>query len=109
LAPAGSARDMFLHIHDHYLNEAYELLTNLPELQGKARVYKTQDLIDGEFFGAGKPSERFLERVGNLVILSHDGQSVYWYQKGRYGQDFYGHHGGLAPGEMDIPLLALAY
>jgi hypothetical protein len=43
------------------------------------------------------------------VILPHDRQSVYWYQKGRYGQDFYGHHGGLVPAEMDIPLLALRY
>lgn len=109
LAPAGSPRDMFLHIREERLDEAFDLLTNLPELQGKAKIYKVSDLIHAGYFSAGRPSERFLERVANLVILSYDGQSAYWYQKGRYEQEFYGHHGGLVPGEMDIPLLALAY
>ena len=30
-------------------------------------------------------------------------------EKGRYEMEFYGHHGGLTPWELEIPLLALAY
>ena len=28
---------------------------------------------------------------------------------GRFEQKFYGHHGGLTPGEMEIPLLMYAF
>jgi hypothetical protein len=107
LAPAGSARDLFFHIHPDRLDEVYETLTNLPELQGKAEVHKVADLLQAGLFGT--PSQRLLERVGNLVILPYPGESVYWYQKGLHEQTFYGHHGGLTPAEMDIPLLALSY
>lgn len=107
LAPAGSARDLFFHIRDERLDDIFAALSALPELQGKAEVYKTADLIQAGLFGT--PSQRLLERVGNLVILPYPGESVYWYQKGRHEQGFWGHHGGLTSAEMDIPLLALSY
>jgi hypothetical protein len=65
------------------------------------------DLIDAGFFGRQPPSHAFLERVGNLVILPYRGETVWWYEKDRFEQRFYGHHGGLTPQEMEIPFLAL--
>jgi hypothetical protein len=50
-----------------------------------------------------------MSRVGNLVILPYDGETVWWYDPGRFEQKFYGHHGGLTPGEMEIPLLMYAF
>jgi hypothetical protein len=50
-----------------------------------------------------------LQRVADLVILPYNGETVWWYEKGRYEMLFYGHHGGLTPNELEIPLLALAY
>lgn len=108
LAPAGSPRDLFLHVYEDRLEEAYDLLSNLPELQGKAEVHRVKDLIGAGCFGK-TVSQRFMERVGDLCILPYEGESVYWYQKGRYEQIFYGHHGGLTQGELEIPLLALGY
>ncbi|MBX5450079.1 alkaline phosphatase family protein [Thermogemmatispora sp.] len=105
LVAAGSARDMFLYVREEALDEALALLKRL--LAGRAEVYPTQELIDKRFFGREVPSERFLQRVGNVVLLPYEGESVWWFEKGRFEMRFHGHHGGLTPAEMQIPLLLL--
>ena len=104
LVPAGSARDMFLHIKDELLEEAQEFLRD--RLEGKAEVVKTEWLVEHGYFGP-EISSQFQARVGNLVILPYRYESVWWYEKDRFDQRFYGHHGGLTPQEMEIPLITL--
>ena len=101
LIPAGSARDMFLYIKDDMLDDAQEFLTK--RLEGKAEVVKTNTLIADGYFGP-EVSSRFRERVGNLVILPYRYESVWWYEKDKFEQRFYGHHGGLTPPEMETIL-----
>jgi predicted AlkP superfamily pyrophosphatase or phosphodiesterase len=98
LAPAGSPRDMFLYIKDEMLDEAQAFLAK--RLAGKADVVKTESLIADGYFGA-EISLRFRERVANLVILPYRYESVWWYEKDRHEQKYYGHHGGLTPQEME--------
>lgn len=106
LVPGGSARDLFLYVKEKYEDQAYDLLSS--RLQGRAEVRRVRDLIAGHFFGEGEPSERFMERVSNLVVLPYEGESVFWYERGRFEQNFFGHHGGLTRHEMETILLALA-
>jgi len=101
LVPAGSPRDMFLYIKDDMLDEAQSFLAR--RLEGKADVVKTDALIADGYFG-NEISSRFRERVGNLVILSYRYESVWWYEKDKYDQKYYGHHGGLTPQEMETIL-----
>jgi predicted AlkP superfamily pyrophosphatase or phosphodiesterase len=101
LVPAGSPRDMFLYVKDDLLEEAQTFLG--PRLEGIADVVKTEFLIDNGYFGP-EVSSRLLERVGNLVILPYQYESVWWYEKGKFEQRFYGHHGGLTPQEMETVL-----
>ena len=101
LVPAGSPRDLFLYIKDDMLEEAQSFL--VPRLEGKADVVKTQELIEQGYFGPDV-SSRFRERVGNLIVLPYQYESVWWYEKGKFEQRFYGHHGGLTPQEMDTVL-----
>lgn len=101
LAPAGSPRDLFLYIKDDLVDEAQSFLA--PKLEGKADVVKTEFLIENGYFGP-EVSSRFRERVGNLVILPYLYESVWWYEKGKFEQRFYGHHGGLTPQEMETVL-----
>jgi predicted AlkP superfamily pyrophosphatase or phosphodiesterase len=107
LAPAGSSRDMFLHIKDAYLDQAEALLRQ--ELAGRAEIYRVQELIEQGFFGTTSPSAAFMSRVGNLVILPYPHETVWWYEAGRFEQKFYGSHGGLSRAEMETLLLALPY
>jgi predicted AlkP superfamily pyrophosphatase or phosphodiesterase len=101
LVPAGSPRDMFLYIRDGMLDEAQSFLAS--RLEGKADVVKTEYLIENGYFG-GEVSSRFRERVGNLVILPYRYESVWWYEKDKFEQRFYGHHGGLTRQEMETVL-----
>jgi len=107
LAPAGSSRDLFLYVKEAHVEEAQAFLTS--ELAGRADVRRVHDLIEQGFFGTNPPSETFLGRVGNLVILPYHGESVWWYEPGRYERNFYGNHGGLTRDEMETMLLALPY
>lgn len=104
LTPAGSCRDFFLHIKEDLLNEAFTHLTK--SLEGKAEVWKVSDLISEGLFGS-HVSSRFLKRVGNLTILPYKGESIWWYEKNRFEQHFYGAHGGLTREELEIPFLFL--
>lgn len=101
LVPAGSPRDLFLYIKDDLLEEALSFLS--ARLEGKADVVKTETLIAEGFFGP-EVSSRFRERAGNLIILPYRYESVWWYEKGKFEQRFYGHHGGLTPQEMETVL-----
>jgi len=104
IVPAGSPRDLFLYIEDHLVDEAQDFLAK--RLEGKADVVKTESLIAEGYFGP-KMSQRFLDRVGNLVLLSYLHESVWWYEKGKFEMGYYGHHGGLTPQEMETVLYSL--
>ncbi len=104
LAPAGSCRDMFLYVKHEYLEEALGFLRE--KLDGKAAVVKTRDLIEAGYFQSKYISEALAARLGNLVVLPFDGESVWWYEKGIFEIKFLGHHGGLTRQEMEIPFLA---
>ncbi len=104
---AGSPRDLFLYIKDECLDEAQNRLTNL--FSGRADVFRTQDLIDQGLFGPLPASDLFMSRIGNLVILPYEKESVYWRETKRFEQIFYGHHGGLSRQEMETQLLMLPY
>lgn len=106
IAPAGSCRDFFLHIQEERLDEAEEVLKEV--LQDKAHLIRTQKLIQEGFFGEKSPSGAFLGRVGNLVILPHEGECVWWYEKHHFEQHFFGAHGGLSRHEVEIPLIFLS-
>ncbi|HET9495238.1 MAG TPA: alkaline phosphatase family protein [Chloroflexia bacterium] len=105
LVPGGSARDLFLYIKDDMLDEAHHVL--LEHLEGKAEVHRIETLVSEGFFGR-EVSQRLMERVGNLVVLPYEGETVFWYGKGRFAQPFHGHHGGPTPTEMGTLLAALA-
>lgn len=107
IAPAGSSRDMFIHIKEGQLEAASDMLREY--LQGKAEIHRTDDLIQKGFFGTSPPSAAFLSRIGDLVILPYAGESVWWFEAGRFEQKFYGNHGGLTPEEMETVLLAQRY
>jgi len=105
LAPAGSCRDFFVHAHEEHLDEAQERLSRIVGERGEVR--RVDEMIEQGYFGPAPVSETFRARVGNLVVLAYPGESVYWWGDGRFKQKYYGHHGGLTPQEMEIPLLLL--
>jgi hypothetical protein len=104
LAPAGSARDLFLHVREGALADAVGLLTAL--FGEDAWVAPTAELAAAGVFGP-RVTRRFRERVGDVVVLPRTGIEAWWHEPGRFAQTFYGHHGGLAPAEAETWLGAL--
>jgi predicted AlkP superfamily pyrophosphatase or phosphodiesterase len=102
IVPSGSARDFFLYIKPGMVEDAQAFLAT--RLEGKAEVRKVTDMAAEGYFGP-KISSQFKSRVGDLVILPVRYESVWWYEKNKYEQRYYGHHGGLTPQEMEIPLI----
>ena len=102
IPPWGSARDLFLSIKEERLDEIEAYLSE--KLSGIASVVRTRSALEEGLFGLGKPSRRFLRRTGNLMILPHGLGTVWFrYRKGE-ALNLRGHHGGLTPDEMTIPL-----
>jgi Type I phosphodiesterase / nucleotide pyrophosphatase len=101
LAPAGSCRDLFLHVRPGELARVREGLAE--RLDGTATVLTTEELVAAGAFDV--PGERLRARVGDLVVLPRVGEAVYWHEPGRFDQHLHGQHGGLSPAEMEIPLL----
>jgi hypothetical protein len=104
LIPAGSCRDMFLYIKPDHLEEVES--TCRTHLKGIADVISTKALMDAGYFGGDAFADSFLGRIAQLAILPYKHEAVWWYEKGIYGQNHRGHHGGLTPDELHIPLLS---
>lgn len=103
LAPAGSARDMFLHAapgaHEYLVAQLRGLLG------GFADVHATADLVAEGLFGV--PGPRLRARLGDVCILPAAGETVWWRERGRFGMRFRGHHGGLTPEEAHTVVASL--
>jgi hypothetical protein len=95
LAPAGSARDLFLHTargaHAHVVGRLRELVGDIAE------VHATADLIAEGVIAL--PGPRLRERLGDVCVLPAPGETVWWRERGRFDMRFRGHHGGLTPDE----------
>lgn len=102
IVPAGGPRNMFLHIEDEHLSEAQSLLCET--LSKRVTVCTTDQMIQEGYFGPLPPAQTFLDRVGNLVLLPHANEVVWWHTPHKYVIRYLGYHGGLAPEEMEIPI-----
>ncbi len=101
IPPWGSARDAYLSVKQDHLSEVESYLST--KLQGVASVLRTGEAVQLGLFGVGRPTRRFLRRVGNLMILPHGKKTVWYrYEKGE-SLEMRGHHGGLSRDEMTIP------
>jgi hypothetical protein len=104
LAPAGSARDLFLHTapgeHGHVVERLRALLGD------HADVHATADLVAEGLF-AGSPGPRLRARIGDVCVLPAEGETVWWRERGRFGMRFRGHHGGLTPEEAHTVVASL--
>ena len=103
LVPGGSYRDFFIYVQHNMIDETAALLTK--NLESTAKVIKTKELLDQNFFGSSCASKKFLSRVGDICILPYQNTGVWWYAEDVFSMDFKGMHGGLTKEEMEIPYI----
>ncbi|MFV0296884.1 MAG: alkaline phosphatase family protein [Hyphomicrobiaceae bacterium] len=104
--PCGSPRDMFLHIRPEHRSEALGLLQ-----AGLAGVADVMDMAAAETLGLFGPeplSAEFKARLGDILVLPHLGQFVWWQEDRIMSTRLTGHHGGLTREEL-ITVLGVAH
>jgi hypothetical protein len=104
LAPAGSARDLFLHTVS---GEREVVVAGLRALLGdRAEVRATAELVAEGLFGP-RVGPRLAERLGDVCVLPGPDETVWWREPRRFEMRFRGHHGGLTPEEAETFVGAL--
>jgi hypothetical protein len=98
--PAGSARDLFLHVADEHVHATIDALADA--LGDRATVHRSTELF-------GAPGPRLAARLAPICVLPAPGRMA-WLARGRDDVQlrFRGHHGGRTPQEATTFLGALA-
>jgi hypothetical protein len=104
LAPAGSARDLFLHCEPETVDDVVAGLA--ARLGERATVRRVAELVAAGWLG--EVSERLRARLADVCVLPADGETVWWREPGRFDMRFRGHHGGLAEDEARTQVAAFA-
>jgi Type I phosphodiesterase / nucleotide pyrophosphatase len=103
LAPAGSARDLFLHCRPGRVDE---VMAGLGRVVGaRATVHRVDDLVAGGWFGP--IGDRLRTRLADVCVLPAPGETVWWRERNRFEMAFRGHHGGLSEDEARTQVAAL--
>jgi len=99
ILPVGSPRDLFLHVKKEREDFVIDILNK--KLGKYAEIVRVDDMLKNGFFGIGKINKRFLDDVGNIIILPKKNYAVTFYGK----EPFEGMHGGLSKEELFVPLM----
>jgi hypothetical protein len=102
--PNGSSHDVFLHIKEEFVDQALAILRERLDL--KALVLSTQDALEQGLFGPPPFNQRFLDRLGQILILPYESRQIWWYDPPRLYAKHRGLHGGLTPEEALTVLAA---
>jgi predicted AlkP superfamily pyrophosphatase or phosphodiesterase len=106
LHPAGSRRNLFLHVYDEHLEHLVDQLQRA--LVDRAEVYRTADLLSMGLFGP-PPYEALRPRLGNVAVLPYAHETVWWHDPAFRETTHRGAHGGLSTAEAHTQIAALEY
>lgn len=102
----GGPRDVFLHLKRKNKKETIAYLKK--KLASKANVYSSTEALKKGWFGNRQSTQKFLERLGDVLILPQDNHTV-WLGDEEKKIDKLGHHGGITAEEMLIPFIAIPF
>ena len=98
IEPYGLPRDMFIQVKKEKLVEVKENIKKIG-----FDVIDINEFIKKGLFGLNKPSKRFIDRAGNLLVIPRKNGMVWYKHSKKENVRFRGIHGGLTEDEMIIP------
>ncbi len=105
ILPAGLARDVFLHVKPEFLAATLKILKN--KLAKIAKVMLVEEALKLGLFGSQPVSLEFKQRLGDILILPYQGQTVWWDEPGIMEMPHHGLHGGLSTEEAVTQLVVI--
>lgn len=98
ILPWGSPRDVFMKVKEDRVDETIASLHRF--LDGRAAVLKSQEEADNGLFGIGTEHAQFRSRIGNILIVPYEDETVWYMHPGFDRMIRRGMHGGMSPEEM---------
>ncbi len=98
--PSGDSRVLYMHCRDGMRDAASELFRE--QFGDRFFLINADEAESAELLGPGPMSTETRRRIGDLIAVSR-GVDVFQYQP--YADPMVGHHSGLTPDEMMIPLI----
>lgn len=96
--PCGGPRDMFLHVKRERRAQVHGILKD--GLAGIADVLGMEEALNHGLFGPAPVSAELRARLGDILVLPHLGQFIWWREPGLIENRLHGHHGGLSAEEL---------
>jgi len=105
LPMCGDAGVKYCYVHPSKAKEFEDYIRN--NLSNICDVYKSQELIEKNLFGLGKPNPKLFDRLGDYILVMKNGNIIKETILGESDSKHLGHHGGLSEEEMLVPLIVL--
>ena len=105
LAPAGSARDLFLHTAPGAHRYVVDRLRAL--LGAHARRSTPPPTSSRRACSPARSGLAWRRGSATSASFPAEGETVWWRERGRFGMRFRGHHGGLTPDEAHTVVASL--
>jgi hypothetical protein len=101
MAPTGENRLAYLYVQPGQTAAVEEYLQRT--WPGAFTVMPSSQLLEAGLFGPGTPAPDTRDRLGDLIVITHQDAYLWWAAK---PNPLIGRHGGLSAEEMLVPLLA---
>jgi len=100
---SGDAREAFAYVRSGR-EKMFERLIR-QKLGHACELHRSEEFARQGYFGLGKPHKRFLDRIGDYVILSKEGYALRDELPGCKPKKVKGHHSGTSEDEMFVPVI----
>jgi predicted AlkP superfamily pyrophosphatase or phosphodiesterase len=101
----GEPRVAYCYVHPARVQQFKDYVRD--KFHDKCELHKADDLIKQNYFGLHAPHPRLFDRIGDYVLSMKGNYVMRDFVLGERVFFLTGHHGGLSPDEMLVPLIVL--
>lgn len=101
----GDSRSVFCYVRP-WQTERFETYVQ-KVFGGICEIYRSKDLINQNWFGLFEVNPKLHSRIGDYTLIFEDQHAILNCFPGREPPEMLGHHGGVSPDEMLVPLIVI--
>ena len=101
----GEGRFVYCYVHPSKTKQ-FENYVN-KNLKHACKLYPSEELVKKEYFGIGKINKKFLDRIGDYILIMKEDYSMKEIFTNEKFHHHLGKHGGISEGELFVPLITI--